>query len=368
MSISFLKNLEQIMPYVGGMPIEELSRKIGISENNIIKLASNENPYGISPKTKKAIQDFIDFNLYPDGSGYELIKTISKKFNLDPEQVVLGNGSNDILELAARIVVSKNSEIMFSEHAFAVYNLVAKSIGAQENIIPSKNYAHDLLAFEKHISKNTKLIFIANPNNPTGTYINKNDLYRFISKVPSEVLIVLDEAYDEYLDEEDKSEALKWVKDFNNLLVSRSFSKAYGLASLRIGYGISSKAVIEMINRVRQPFNANSIAQVAANAAIKDSPFVEMSYEKNKEQKLFMENAFKSLNIDFIKSYGNFISFQLGSADDAVECYEYLLKKGIILRPISNYGMPKFLRVSIGTPKENKTFIEVLSEFLGKNK
>ena len=368
MTIQFLKNLDNIEPYVGGMPIEELSRKIGIPEDKIIKLASNENPYGISPVVKKALAKFNEYELYPDGSGYNLIHKISEHFELETSQIVIGNGSNDILELAARIVLDQDSEVIFSEHAFAVYGLVTKATGAREVTVPAIDYAHDLDGFLKKITSKTKLIFVANPNNPTGTLIDKILLLNFLEKVPDHILVVLDEAYEEYLDENQRSDSFKWLNKFKNLLISRSFSKAYGLASLRVGFGTASKEIIAKINQIRQPFNVNSIAQMAALLSLSDIEFVKEGARKNREQKKYLENSFDDLGIEYIKSYGNFISFSLKSDENALACYDYLLNKGIILRPIANYGMPEFLRVSIGTEDENKIFINCLTEFMGKIK
>ena len=368
MSVSFLENLEKIEPYVGGMPIQELSRKIGIPEDQIIKLASNENPYGISKKVHKAISEYEEYFLYPDGSGFDLVNKISEVFNLKPNQIVLGNGSNDILELCARVVANHESEIIFSEHAFAVYGLVTKAVGAKEIVIPALDFHHDLDGFFKAITKKTKLIFIANPNNPTGTLIDQQKLFEFIQKVPSNILVVIDEAYEEYLEAHLKSKVFLWLEEFENIVVSRSFSKAYGLAALRVGFGVGSLKTVSKINQIRQPFNVNSLAQIAAIESLNDLKFVEESAIKNNEQKKILEENFNNLNLSFIKSYGNFISFSLGSPSTALRCYEYLLNKGIILRPISNYGMPDFLRVSIGTEEENKIFIEKLTEFIGNTK
>lgn len=368
MTIQFLKNLDSIDPYIGGMPIEELSRKICIPQDKIIKLASNENPYGISPHVKEALINFNEYELYPDGAGYNLIQKIAAYFKLETNQIVIGNGSNDILELTARIVLDQDSDVIFSEHAFAVYGLVTKAIGANEVIVRAKNYAHDLEGFLNKITPKTKLIFLANPNNPTGTIIEKKSLFSFLTNVPDHILVVLDEAYEEYLDEDLRSDSFKWLDEFNNILISRSFSKAYGLASLRVGFGAASKKIIDKINQIRQPFNVNSIAQLAALTSLSDIEFIKDSARKNREQKKYLENSFDLLGIDYIKSYGNFISFSLKNEINAQGCYDYLLNKGIILRPIANYGMPEFLRVSIGRGYENKMFIDCLTEFMGKIK
>ncbi|MEK9771112.1 MAG: histidinol-phosphate transaminase [Nitrosomonadales bacterium] len=366
--IIFPKHIQEISPYIGGMPIEELSRKIDIPVDQIIKLASNENPLGISDKAKLILRQYQDTNLYPDGASFYLINALAEKFNLKDKNIIIGNGSNDILEIAARSIAGPGDEVIFSEHAFAVYSIVTKGIGALAIEVPSKAYHHNLDQFLDLITNNTKLIFIANPNNPTGTLIPKDTLFNFIKNVPDRIMIVLDEAYDEYLSDENKSDAFSWINQFDNLLISRSFSKAYGLAGLRVGYGVASEQIISVMNRIRQPFNVNSYAQLAAVESLKDKEFVIKTYNLNAQEKALLEKNFEELNIEYIPSYGNFISFSLGNADKAKRCFEFLLHKGVILRPINNYNMPCFLRVSIGLTEENNIFINYLKEFLRLDK
>ena len=356
---SYIQNID---PYQGGLPIKEVARNLNLSENNIVKLASNENPLGMSPLAKKAIEESLgEVKRYPDGNGFYLKDVISQKHNLDPAQIILGNGSNDILELVARTFLSLDDEAIYSEHAFAVYPLVVKSVGAIGLEIPAKNYKHDLDGFQKAITKKTKVIFIANPNNPTGTLIAKKALKEFLDAVPPNIVVVLDEAYDEYLSEDNKSVAFSWLEAHKNLIISRSFSKAYGLAGLRVGFGAGSHFLIEVMNRIRQPFNVNFLAQQAAIASLQDDDFILLSRKINDEGMKQITSAFNRMGFEYIPSFGNFVSFKLQDETHAMLYYQHLLKNGIILRPIANYKLPEFLRVSIGLKEENDQFIKFLS-------
>ena len=362
MSIEVPNYISNIDPYQGGKPIKEVAREIGISEEKIIKLASNENPMGISPFAKKALKNALsEVHRYPDGNAYYLKEALSKKSLLDTKQLIIGNGSNDILELAARTFVTRGDQVLYSEHAFAVYKIVSQAIGGDGIEAPSANYSHDLDAFLSLISDKTKLIFIANPNNPTGTLISKKILKNFLSKVPERIIVVLDEAYDEYLEDSVKSDSFEWLKEYKNLLISRSFSKAYGLAGLRIGYGVAAPELIEVMNRVRQPFNVNHFAQIAAIASLDDENFIEESRSINNLGMKQLTNAFKALNLKFIPSYANFVSFKLEDEKIAMMYYHHLLNNGVIVRPIANYNLPEFLRVSVGLQRENEIFIKYLS-------
>ena len=353
--------INSILPYQGGRPIKEVARELNIPEGNIVKLASNENPLGISPKAKKAIEDNIsDISRYPDGNAYYLKEAIHKKFNILTSQIILGNGSNDILELVARTFLAPNDEAIFSEHAFAVYSLVIQSVGAKGIEVPSSNYSHALEKFLTAINKKTKVIYIANPNNPTGTLIEKSKLKIFLNNVPKHIVVVLDEAYDEYLHDDAKSEGFNWISQYENLLISRSFSKAYGLAGLRLGYGVSSPFLIEVMNRIRQPFNVNALVQTAAIASLDDDEFISRSRVVNDLGMNQITSALTSLGIEFIRSYGNFVAFKLKDEQAAIMYYQHLLKNGVIVRPIANYKMPSFLRVSIGLEHENDRFINIL--------
>ena len=356
--------IRAIAPYQGGKPISELAREMGLNEADIVKLASNENPLGISPKAQMAIDEAVhDIARYPDGNSFELRKTVSEKFGVAHNQIVFGNGSNDILELAARAFLGKGCEAIYSQHAFAVYPLVTQAVGATGVVVPASDYRHDLDGFLKAISPKTKLIFIANPNNPTGTLINKDALRAFIHAVPKHILIVLDEAYDEYLSAENKSEAIGWLAEFENLIISRTFSKAYGLAGLRIGFGMMHAEVADMLNRVRQPFNVNSIAQAAAVASLADDDFVARSYALNQAGMAQMTQGLNKLGLEYIVSYANFVSFKV---TNAAQVNQQLLQKGVIVRPIANYEMPEYLRVSIGLFSENARFLEILEQILKK--
>jgi histidinol-phosphate aminotransferase len=357
-------HIRAIAPYQGGKPIAELAREMGLKEADIVKLASNENPLGISPKAQMAIDEALfDIARYPDGNSFALRDVVSRKFAVANNQIVFGNGSNDILELAARAYLQAGDEAIYSQHAFAVYPLVTQAVGAIGVVVPAKDYGHDLDGFLAAITPKTKLIFIANPNNPTGTLINKDALRAFIHAAPSHVLIILDEAYDEYLNAESKSKAIGWLAEFNNLIISRSFSKAYGLAGLRIGFGLMHADVADMLNRVRQPFNVNSIAQAAAIASLQDDDFVARSYAANQAGMKQITQGLQKLSLEYIPSQANFVSFKV---ENAVQVNQKLLQNGVIVRPIANYEMPDYLRVSIGLFSENARFLTVLEEILSK--
>lgn len=354
--------ISSIAPYQPGKPISELAREMGLEESSIVKLASNENPLGISPQAYEAIQDALeDINRYPDGNSFALRDAVCKKFGLAPEQLVFGNGSNDILELAARAFLIPGAEAIYSRHAFAVYALVTQAVGANGVVTPARDFAHDLDAMLAAITPNTRMIFIANPNNPTGTLLDKQRLRDFLGQVPPQVLVVLDEAYDEYLPELHKSESVQWLGEFNNLIISRTFSKAYGLAGLRIGYGMANAAVADIMNRVRQPFNVNSIAQIAAVASLQDEAFVARSYALNQAGMKQITEGLVQLGLEYIPSYGNFVSFRISGA---TRIYQQLLQKGVIVRPVANYDMPDYLRVSIGLFAENARFLQAMEEIL----
>ncbi len=356
--------IRAIAPYQGGKPIAELAREMGLNEADIIKLASNENPLGISPKAQMAIDEAVHtIARYPDGNSFELRKAVSEKFGVAHNQIVFGNGSNDILELVARAFLHVGCEAIYSQHAFAVYPLVTQAVGAAGVVVTAKNYCHDLDGFLKAITPKTRLIFIANPNNPTGTLIAKDGLKAFLKQIPAHILVVLDEAYDEYLSLAHQSEAIGWLSEFDNLIISRTFSKAYGLAGLRIGFGLMQADVADVLNRVRQPFNVNSIAQAAAIASLADDDFVARSYAANQAGMVQLTQGFKQLGLEYIPSFANFVSFKVANA---AQVNQQLLKNGVIVRPIANYEMPEYLRVSIGLFSENARFLEVLEKILSE--
>jgi histidinol-phosphate aminotransferase len=351
-----------IAPYQGGKPISELAREMGLNEADIVKLASNENPLGMSPKAQMAVEEAIyDIARYPDGNSFALRDAVSQKFGVSANQIVFGNGSNDILELSARAFLRAGDEVIFSQHAFAVYPLVTQAVGAKGVVVPAKAYGHDLDGFLKTITPKTRLIFVANPNNPTGTLIAKDLLHAFLKQVPADVLVVLDEAYDEYLSSEHKSVAIDWLGEFGQLIISRTFSKAYGLAGLRVGFGLMHADVADILNRVRQPFNVNSIAQAAAIASLADDDFVAKSYAANQAGMAQLTQGLTQLGLTFIPSYGNFVSVKI---PNATKVNQQLLQKGVIVRPVANYEMPEYLRVSIGLFSENARFLQALEDIL----
>lgn len=354
--------IRAIAPYQPGKPISDLAREMGLDPSQIVKLASNENPLGASPKAYLAMQEALeDIARYPDGNCFALRDAVCARFRLRAEQLILGNGSNDILELAARAFLTPDSEVVYSQHAFAVYALATQAMGAKGVAVAARNFGHDLEAMLAAISPQTRMIFIANPNNPTGTMLEKKALLDFLRQVPARILVVLDEAYDEYIPPESKSESFSWLSEFSNLIVSRTFSKAYGLAGLRIGYGATSQEVADMMNRVRQPFNVNSVAQAAAVASLNDEDFVERSYALNRAGMLQLTQGFDTLGLEYIPSFGNFVSVRVGNA---AEVNRSLLQQGVIVRPIANYEMPEYLRISIGLFDENARFLEVLESIL----
>lgn len=357
--------IRAIAPYQGGKPIAQIAREYGLNEADIIKLASNENPLGMSPNAEVAIDAAMDnVARYPDGNGFELRTAVSQKYGVAQDQIVFGNGSNDILELSARAFLQVGDEALYSQHAFAVYPLVTQAVGATGVVVPAKGYGHDLDGFLTAITPKTRLIFIANPNNPTGTLIDKTTLASFLKQVPKNVLVILDEAYDEYLSSHDKSEAISWLSTYENLIISRTFSKAYGLAGLRVGFGLMHADVADILNRIRQPFNVNLLAQAAAVASLADDGFVARSYAANQAGMLQLTQGLEQLGLQYIDSYANFISF---AVRNAANVNEQLLRRGIIVRPIANYDMPDYLRVSIGLFSENKRFLEALALIVKDN-
>ena len=355
-----------IAPYQGGKPISEVAREFGLDEARIVKLASNENPLGIPESAKRAMSAAMaDLARYPDSNGFDLKAAISEKFGVPTDWITLGNGSNDILELAARSLVSPGQSVVYSQYSFAVYPLATQAIGARAIVVAAKDFGHDLPAMRAAITDDTRLVFVANPNNPTGTFIDGEQIAAFIRSVPPHVVIVLDEAYTEYLSPSQRYDAFAWVAQHPNLIVSRSFSKAYGLAGLRIGFGIAQPGLTDLMNRLRQPFNVNSLAQAAAIAALQDEAFLEKSAEINSQGYLQLTAAFDQMGISYVPSVGNFVLFRAGDEENAgAKVNLALLKQGIIVRPVANYGLPQWLRVSIGLPEENEAFLVALKSVL----
>ncbi|WP_303819261.1 histidinol-phosphate transaminase [Actinobacillus minor] len=355
------EGVKSLSPYQAGKPIEELERELGIT--NIIKLASNENPFGFPESAKQAIINQLnDLTRYPDANGFELKAAVSKKFGVAPNQVTLGNGSNDLLELFAHTFAGEKDEIIYSQYAFIVYPLVTKAINAVAREIPAKNWGHDLDGFLAAINEKTKLIFIANPNNPTGNFLTEAEVERFLAQVPENVIVVLDEAYTEFTAENERLNSFGLLQKYPNLIISRSLSKAYGLAGLRIGYAASNPEIADLLNRVRQPFNCNSLALASAVAVMNDDEFVKKVAENNRLEMARYEAFCQAQGLEYIPSKGNFITIDFKQL--AAPIYEALLREGVIVRPIAGYGMPNHLRISIGLPEENDRFFKALIKVL----
>ena len=355
--------VRSIAPYQPGKPVSELAREMGLDERSIVKLASNENPRGIGPRTRAAIEAAIgEIARYPDGNGFELKQALARRYGVDMGSIVLGNGSNDVLELVAAAFLGPGRAAVFSQHCFAVYPLATQARGARSIVVPAKDYGHDLEAIAKAIDDETYVAWIANPNNPTGTFARYEEIEAFLKRVPERVLAVLDEAYNEYLAPELRGDTVKLIKRHPNLIVTRTFSKAYGLAGLRVGYALAHASVADVMNRVRQPFNVNSVALAAAAAALDDMEFVARSYAENLQGMRQLEDGAKLLGLDYIPSYGNFITMRVGKA---AETYKRLLRRGVIVRPVGGgYGLPEHLRVTIGTARENERFLNALAASL----
>jgi histidinol-phosphate aminotransferase len=353
--------VRSIAPYQPGKPISELARELGLVEAGIVKLASNENPRGIGPRTRAAIEAAIpEIARYPDGNGFELKSALSRRYGVDMSSIVLGNGSNDVLELAALAFLGPGRAAVYSQHAFAVFATQAR--GARGIVVPAKDYGHDLEAMARAIDDETFVAWIANPNNPTGTLAGAAELEVFLRRVPERVLVVLDEAYNEYLPPERRADSVKWLKRHPNLVLTRTFSKAYGLAGLRVGYALAHPSVAEVMNRVRQPFNVNSIALVAAAAALDDMEFVARSYADNLQGLRQLEEGARGLGLEFIPSFGIFLTIRVGRAG---EIFKRLLRRGVIVRPVGGgYGLPEHLRVTVGTAQENEKFLAALAASL----
>ena len=358
--------VRKISPYIAGKPISEVAREFGLDEARIVKLASNENPLGMPASAKAAIAAATeDLGRYPDSNGFELKAKLSEKFDVPAEWLTLGNGSNDILELAAHALVRAGESIVYAEYSFAVYALATQEVGARAIEVKSRQYGHDLDAMAAAIAPDTKLVFIANPNNPTGTYVSAAEIEAFLAKEPPHVVVVLDEAYNEYLDADQQYESTGWVRKYPNLMVSRTFSKAYGLAGLRVGYGVAQPPLTDLLNRVRQPFNVNSLAQAAAVAALGDAAFLQRSAELNREGKAQLVAAFERMGLEYVKSSGNFVMVRVGTDDGAgARVNLAMLKQGVIVRPVANYGLPQWLRITIGLPDENAACIAALEQAL----
>ncbi len=358
-----LDYVRAIAPYQAGKPIDELARENGLAPERIVKLASNENPLGMPASARAAMAAALDdLGRYPDANGFALKAALSAKFGVPADWITLGNGSNDILELAAGAFLAPGRSCVYAQYSFAVYALATQARGAQAIVVAARDFGHDLEAMLNAIracsaASPVRLMYVANPNNPTGTFIDAVTMEGFLARVPPDVAVVLDEAYNEYLPPEDRFDSTAWVRRFPNLLVSRTFSKAYGLAGLRVGYGVAQPALTDLLNRVRQPFNVNTPAQAAALAALDDQAFLQRSYELNRAGLREFEAAFDALGLAYVPSRANFVLVKVGAA---ARVYQELLKRGVIVRPVGNYGLPEWLRVSVGLPAENATFLAAL--------
>ncbi len=352
--------IQQLAAYPPGMPLEELEREYGLTDS--IKLASNENPFGPSPHALRAIADVLpSLHRYPDGSGFYLRRVLAERFGVSTDAIILGNGSNEIIELATRAFLRPGDDAVMADQAFVIYRMVVQAAGAVPRPIPLKRYTHDLDAIAAAITPATRLVFLANPNNPTGTIYKRDEWEDFLASVPPTVLIVADDAYADYVDDPDYPDSLSYHRRDRLLLTLRTFSKIHGLAGLRIGYGVGPLPLIEVLNRIRQPFNVNALAQAAALAAIEDTEHVSRTRANNKEGLAYLRAGCERLGRPAVPSWANFLLIDVG---DGARVYEALLRRGVIVRPMDVYGMPHHLRVTVGLPAENERFLASLQEVL----
>jgi histidinol-phosphate aminotransferase len=346
-----------LAPYQPGLPIDAVARQYGTGVDTIIKLASNENPLGPSPKALAAIRETVrSLHRYPEP--FVLLQALSARLGVGPDSLVVGNGSNDVLDLIARTYLGAGDEAIVSEYAFAMYHIAIQSTGAKTVAVPAKDYGHDLEAMRQAITANTRIIWIANPNNPTGTFIPYPEVKRFLEKVPMRIIVVLDEAYYEYLMKEDTVDTIQWLRQHPNLILVRTFSKVYGLAGLRVGYGIAVPEVAELLTRVRLPFTSNGLAAAAATAALEDEAFVVRSLKVNVHGRNQLLAGLETLGMECMPAYGNFVTVKV---PDARAANEALLRAGVIVRPLAGYGLPEWLRVSVGRKTENARFLKVFA-------
>jgi len=354
--------LEELVAYDPGKPVEETARELGLEPGEIVKLASNENPLGPSPRAVAAMRDLAErIHVYPDGGGYRLRTAVAERLGLARENVVLGNGSNEIIELIGHGFLNPGDNVIAAEHAFVVYRLMATLFGAETIEVPDPGFIHDLDAMAAAINERTRKVFIANPNNPTGTMVGEEEISRFMDKVPDHVMVIFDEAYYEFLDT--PPDTLRYVREGRNVVVMRTFSKIQGLAGLRIGYGITTPEIAEVLQKCRQPFNANAMAQEAAIAAIDDEEHQRRTKELNDEGLRFYEEAFTGMGLEYVKSCANFVLVRVGDGDDV---FQRMLRKGVIIRAMRGYKLPDWVRISVGTQEQNETCIATLKEVLAE--
>jgi histidinol-phosphate aminotransferase len=352
--------LRNLAVYEPGKPIEETARELGVDPSEIIKLASNENPLGPSPKAVQAMRAALEnANLYPDGSGFYLIKAIAAKLCLAPEQVILGNGSNEVIEFLGHAFLNPGDDVITSQYAFIIYKLLATAFGVRTVETPSPDFQQNLEATLEAITPKTRLIFIPNPNNPTGTLVSQSAIDRFMSRVPDSIVVVFDEAYFEFLD--DPPDTLRFVLEGRNVVVLRTFSKVHGLAALRIGYAVAPSEIIQVLHKTRQPFNVNSIAQAGALAALEDDAHLRETKRVVDEGRAYLQEQFAEMRIPFVPAVANFVMVNVG---DGCAVFEKLLRRKIIVRPLKGYGLPEWVRISVGTQGENKRLIAALSDIM----
>ena len=352
--------IRTLIPYEPGKPIEEVEREYGIADST--KLASNENPLGPSPKALETIRAKLgELNLYPDGDCFYLKNGLAKKLGMAPERVIFGNGSNEIIELAVRAFMRPGDQAVMARQAFVVYQLIVQAVGGKSVQVPLREFTHDLEAIAAAVTSETKIVFLANPNNPTGTIYRRPEWERFLSKLPNHVLLIVDEAYFEYVRDPGYPDSLAYQSDETPMLTLRTFSKLYGLAGLRVGYGVGPREIVAMMQRVRQPFNVNAPAQWAALAALDDSDHVQRSLAVNREGLDFLGREFEKLGLEFVPSHGNFILVRVGKGQ---EVFQQLLSRGVIVRPMGGYQFPEHVRVTVGTMDENRKLISTLQKII----
>lgn len=355
--------LRQLSPYQPGKPVDELERELGIS--NIIKLASNENPLGAGEAAQRAARSACnELHLYPDGSGFKLKHKLAENLSVPMNQITLGNGSNDLIELVAHAFLGPGDEAVLSEHAFAIYKLVTIAASATTVEVPARFYGHDLNAMAEAITPNTRVVFVANPNNPTGTWFHEKALEAFLAQVPENVIVVLDEAYFEYVEESRYPNGLDFIRRYPNVIVLRTFSKIHGLAALRVGYGVSHEDLADILNRIRQPFNCNSLGQAAAIAALDDDSHIEDSKGLNTAGLAQLAEGCDQLGLEYIPTVANFLAINCGT--ESAPVFQSLLQEGVITRPIAGYGLPNHLRVTAGLARENERFLAAIAKVLNR--
>ncbi len=353
-------HLRDLVPYEPGKPIDDVARELGLEVDSVIKLASNENPLGPSPKALEAMREAVDdVNIYPDGGGWKLRNAIARQSGLSMENVVLGNGSNEIIEFVGHAFLKPGDEIIAAEHAFVVYKLMATLFGARTIEVNDPGFVHDLEGMADAITERTREIFIANPNNPTGTMVCQDDIDRFMERVPEEVIVIFDEAYYEFLDS--PPDTIKYIREGRNVVVMRTFSKIQGLAGLRIGYGLATANLASVLQKTRQPFNANSIAQAGALAALEDLEHQKKTKDVTDAGRVFFEDSFKEMGLEFVPSQANFVLVKVGDGDGV---FDAMLRRGVIVRAMRGYKLPDWVRISIGTENENRRCMEVLKDVL----